>query len=79
MVDLTLNELKKYDGKNGKPAYFACRGIIYNVSDSTFFPDGEHMTAHFCGQDLTEELKKAPHGEDYFFDIKKVGKVITSD
>ncbi len=78
MVDLTLNELKKYDG-NGKPAYFACGGIIYDVSDSTWFTDGEHMASHFCGRDLTDELKNAPHGDDYFFDIKKVGKVVTSD
>jgi predicted heme/steroid binding protein len=79
MTNLTVKELKNYDGKNGKPAYFAYKGIIYDVSDSTWFTDGEHMKAHCCGRDLTEELKKAPHGDDYFFDIKKVGKLITSD
>jgi hypothetical protein len=26
-----------------------------------------------------EKLKKAPHDEDYFFDIRKVGKVLNSD
>jgi predicted heme/steroid binding protein len=76
MADLTSDELKKYDGKNGNPAYFACKGIIYDVSDSTWFINGDHMTAHKCGRDLTEELKNAPHGEDYFFDIPKVGKLI---
>jgi predicted heme/steroid binding protein len=75
MVDLTLSELAKYHGKNGEPAYFGCNGVIYDVSDSAWFTDGEHMNVHHCGRDLTEELKKAPHGEDYFFDIKKVGKI----
>jgi predicted heme/steroid binding protein len=79
LVNLTINELKKYDGKKGKPAYFACKGIIYDVTESTWFTDGEHMANHQCGMDLTEELKKAPHGEDYFFDIKKVGKLIPVD
>jgi predicted heme/steroid binding protein len=79
MTNLTIKELKNCDGKNGKPAYFAYKGIIYDVSDSTWFTDGEHMATHFCGRDLTEELKKAPHGDDYFFDIKKVGNLITSD
>jgi predicted heme/steroid binding protein len=77
MADLTLDELSEYDGKNGRPAFFACKGIVYDVSDSGYFTEGEHLNTHKCGRDLTEELKTAPHGEEFFFDIKKVGKLIT--
>ena len=76
MVDLTLDELEKYNGKNGNPAYLVFKGVIYDVSDSTWFTDGEHMGIHFCGQDLTEEISQAPHDEDVFSDIKKIGQLI---
>jgi predicted heme/steroid binding protein len=76
MVDLTLDELRRYNGKNGNPAYIAYRGAIYDLSDSKWFADGEHLGTHFCGKDLTEELNQAPHGDDFFFDIKKIGKLI---
>ena len=76
MVDLTLDELEKYNGKNGNPAYLVFKGVIYDVSDSTWFTDGEHMGIHYCGKDLTEEISQAPHDEDVFSDIKKIGKLI---
>ena len=76
MVDLTLDELEKYNGKNGNPAYLVFKGVIYDVSDSTWFTDGEHMGNHYCGKDLTEEISQAPHDEDVFSDIKKIGKLI---
>ncbi len=34
MRKFTREELKKYDGKNGRPAYIAYKGKVYDVSDS---------------------------------------------
>ncbi|MGD0803719.1 MAG: cytochrome b5 domain-containing protein [Candidatus Bathyarchaeia archaeon] len=76
MVDLTLDELKKSNGKNGNPSYLAYKGVIYDVSDSTWFTDGEHFDIHSCGQDLTEEISEAPHDDDVFSNIQKIGKLI---
>jgi predicted heme/steroid binding protein len=79
MVDLTLDDLSKYNGKIGYPAYIAYKGVIYDVSDSSWFTDGEHLGIHFCGQDLTEYMSQAPHGEEYLTGIKKIGKVFTQN
>ena len=33
-MKLTIQELKNYDGKNGRKAYIAYKGKIYDVSES---------------------------------------------
>ncbi|WP_303720638.1 cytochrome b5 domain-containing protein [Malonomonas rubra] len=58
---MTKEELAKFDGRNGQSAYVAISGTIYDVSNSKMWVDGNHMDSHQAGQDLTEELKKAPH------------------
>jgi len=61
---ISKQELEENDGKNGKPAYFAYKGKVYEVTDSAMWMDGEHMGMHQAGKDLTEELEMAPHRED---------------
>jgi predicted heme/steroid binding protein len=58
---MTTEELSKYDGRQGRPAYVAVNNNIYDVSESSLWVDGNHQEAHQAGQDLTEELKSAPH------------------
>jgi len=58
---MTLEELSAYNGRNGQPAYVAVSGIIYDVSESPLWRDGNHEGAHYAGCDLTAELKTAPH------------------
>jgi predicted heme/steroid binding protein len=58
---MTLAELANYDGRNGHRAYIAVNGTIYDVTDSPRWEDGLHSPDHQAGQDLTEELLKAPH------------------
>jgi len=58
---MTIEELARYNGKNGQPAYVAVAGTIYDVSESPMWKDGLHTNAHQAGADLTEELKTAPH------------------
>lgn len=58
---MTLEELAGYDGRNGRPAYIAVNGKIYDVSASPRWENGFHPPDHQAGRDLTEELSKAPH------------------
>jgi predicted heme/steroid binding protein len=60
----TLEELKQNNGKNGKPAYVAFKGKVYDVSDDFLWVEGDHQFEHSAGQDLTEAMQHAPHIED---------------
>lgn len=71
----TLEELKQYDGKNGKPAYIAYQGSVYEVTDSGLWSGGEHMGLHEAGKDLTEEIELAPHREEVLERVKLIGKL----
>jgi predicted heme/steroid binding protein len=75
--DLTLNELSQFDGKNGRPAYIAYNGLIYDVTKSKFWKDGLHLRKHLAGDDLTAVLKTAPHGEEKILSIPYIGKLIS--
>ena len=63
---MTIDELKHYDGRNNTRAYVAYKNVVYDVTDSPFWKDGEHQGAHSAGQDLTSELLGAPHGDEVF-------------
>ena len=58
---MTANELARNDGRDGRPAYIAVNGTIYDVTASPLWPGGDHQGSHQAGRDLTEELKSAPH------------------
>lgn len=58
---MTREELASYDGRDGRPAYVAVNGKIYDFTGSKLWPAGNHMQQHQAGQDLSEALLKAPH------------------
>lgn len=62
-LTLTLEELKAYDGQNGQPSYIAIDGTIYDVSAVEPWKTGVHQGKYKAGNDLTEEIKKSPHGK----------------
>lgn len=69
----TKDELAKFDGKNGSPAYVAIDGVVYDVSLIKQWMGGMHhgLTA---GKDLSEEIKKSPHGKGVLKMLPVVGK-----
>ena len=76
----TLEELSKYDGKNGNPAYIAANNIVYDVSDSKDFLTGIHKQCPQCiaGTDVTALFDYSPHKSDKdMTELNKLPKVGT--
>lgn len=67
--------LQENNGKNGKPAYVAYKGKVYDVTESAMWMDGEHLGMHQAGKDLTDDLELAPHREEAFDKVKYVGEL----
>jgi len=75
MKDFTLEELATYDGKDGRPAYVAYKGVVYDVTESAMWGEGDHEGEHFAGADLTTEHDDAPH-DVYVTDFTEVGRLV---
>lgn len=70
---LTLEELSEFDGKDGKRAYVAVDGVIYDVTDSGPWKNGGH-NGFTAGNDLTKEIKEdSPHGISKLANVVEVG------
>jgi predicted heme/steroid binding protein/uncharacterized membrane protein len=74
----TLDGLCQFDGKDGKPAYIAYKGVIYDVTGSKLWKNGSHVTKHAAGNDLTKLLDSAPHGEDKVLSFPRVGNLLSA-
>lgn len=72
-IGISVSELGFYDGLNGRPAYIAYRGRIYDVTASYSWRNGSHQVFHKAGCDLTSAMKDAPHGEDLLSRFPVVG------
>lgn len=70
----TLAELATFNGENGQPAYVAVAGVVYDVSNHPRWQTNEH-NGNVAGTDLTEAIKKAPHGTSKLKDLPVVGKL----
>lgn len=75
MKDMTLTELAEFNGRDGKPAYVAYNGVIYDVTESAMWGGGDHEGMHDAGKDLTADHDDAPH-DVYITDFPEVGRLI---
>ncbi len=73
MKEFSSKELGTFNGKDGRPIYFAYKGKVYDVSDSDLWMDGEHQFMHLAGMDLSNEILDAPHEEEVFERFPVVG------
>jgi predicted heme/steroid binding protein len=73
--EFTLEDLKQYDGREGRKAYVAYRGMVYDVTESSMWPDGDHEGMHTAGADLTEAHDDAPH-DVHVVDFPEVGTLV---
>ena len=75
MKVFTQEQLSESDGTNGKPAYVAYKGIVYDVSESFLWKGGKHQGLHRAGRDLTSEIENAPHEADFLERFPIVGEL----
>lgn len=75
-LTLTLEELRKYDGRNGNPAYVAVDGVIYDVTNVSHWRGGYH-NGFYAGKDLTSEIRIiSPHGVPRLSGVPVVGRLV---
>jgi predicted heme/steroid binding protein len=70
LTTYTKSQLALRNGQDKNEVWVAFKGVIYDVTKSRLWRNGKHYE-HWAGQDLTEELKDAPHSATVFdkFDI----------
>lgn len=72
----TREQLAQFNGKNGKPAYVAVKGIVYDVTNNAAWSAASHfgLTA---GKDLTQEFASCHAAEQWILNtLKPVGRLI---
>ncbi len=74
MNTYTKSQLALRNGQDRPEIWIAFEGNIYDVGNSRLWKNGKHYE-HWAGQDLTEELKDAPHTEKVFEKFDIIGKL----
>jgi predicted heme/steroid binding protein len=57
-------ELARYDGTGGAPAYIAYENKVYGAIGSFLWQRGRHPVLHWTGRDLIGDLERTPYGKD---------------
>ena len=65
LPEISKSQLAMFNGSDKPEIYVAYKGVVYDVSASRLWKNGKQYE-HWAGQDLTEELKDAPHAEWVF-------------
>ena len=71
--EFTLDELSNYDGLDGRDAYVAVDGYVYDMTESSYWLEGSHQGRVQAGQDLSEEINGSPHGRTILDRVPKIG------
>lgn len=75
MKKYSPQQLALRNGQDREEIWIAYQGKIYDVTNSKFWRNGTHYE-HWSGQDLTDELKDAPHTEKVFERLDVIGELI---
>ncbi len=75
MQEFALEELAKFNGKDGQPVFIAHKGKVYDVTGSKLWKDGFHMRRHHAGGDLSVDIQAAPHGPEVLERYPQVGVI----
>ena len=71
----TAEELSTFDGKDGRRAYVACNGTVYDVTSVPNWKGGHHH-GNLAGHDITAALKRSMHQDSVLKDLPVVGKYV---
>lgn len=74
MKEYSKAQLALRNGQDKDEIWCAYNGLIYDLTRSRLWRNGKHYE-HWAGQDLTHELKDAPHTEMVFQRFEVVGKL----
>jgi predicted heme/steroid binding protein len=72
---ITRAKLALRNGQDKPEIWIAHKGQVYDVTHSRLWRLGKHYE-HWAGQDLTDELKEAPHTEEVFSRMKVIGRLV---
>jgi predicted heme/steroid binding protein len=72
LAEITRAQLALRNGQDKDQVWIAYEGNVYDVTGSRLWLKGKHYE-HWAGQDLTDELKDAPHTEKVFEKLKIIG------
>ncbi|HWA34727.1 MAG TPA: cytochrome b5 domain-containing protein [Cyclobacteriaceae bacterium] len=72
---ITRAQLALRNGQDKPEIWIAYKGEVFDVTSSRLWLKGKHYE-HWAGQDLTDELKDAPHTEDVFRRFSVIGKLV---
>jgi predicted heme/steroid binding protein len=71
----TRSQLALRNGNDREEIWVAYQGIIYDVGGSRLWRGGKHYE-HWAGQDLTHELRDAPHTQSVFERFVAIGRLV---
>jgi predicted heme/steroid binding protein len=74
MKSYTKQQLALRNGQDKPEIWVAYQGLIYDLTHSRLWKNGKHYE-HWAGQDLSSELKDAPHTANVFLKFEAVGKL----
>lgn len=74
LPEYTRSYLALRNGQDKPEIWIAYKGLIYDVTQSRLWKKGKHYE-HWAGQDLTDELKDAPHTESVFEKFRTIGRL----
>jgi predicted heme/steroid binding protein len=76
LIEMTLEELKQFDGGFGRKAYIAVDGFVYDVTGSSRWFLGNH-NGYRAGVDLTFEIDNfSPHGRATLAQVPMIGRIV---
>jgi len=74
LPEYTRSFLALRNGQDKPQIWVAYKGLIYDVTNSRLWLNGKHYE-HWAGQDLTDELKDAPHTSAVFEKFTIIGRL----
>lgn len=71
---ITRAQLALRNGQDKPEIWVAYNCLVYDVTASRLWLKGKHYE-HWAGQDLSDELKEAPHTEKVFDKFRVIGRL----
>ncbi|MGE5705080.1 MAG: cytochrome b5 domain-containing protein [Clostridia bacterium] len=74
--EFTREQLSRFNGRDGNPAYVAVNGIVYDVTNNAAWSAATHFGLS-AGQDLTKEFASCHAGQQWILrTMKPIGRLV---